>query len=46
LWCADRAAALLYTGLTMGVFFLLVGGCLFISEAYHRRKFKSRVYVD
>jgi hypothetical protein len=33
-------------GITFGVFFITLGGCLFVSEAYHRRRFKSRVYID
>lgn len=42
----DRAAALTFAGIAFGAFFMLFGACLFINEAYHRRKFGSRVYVD
>lgn len=42
----ERARLITSCGIIFGVVFIVFGGCLFINEAYHRRKFKSRVYVD
>lgn len=41
-----RAKLLTSCGIAFGCVFLLFGSCLFVNEAYHRRKFKSRVYID
>lgn len=43
---AARAKLLTWCGVAFGAVFMVFGGCLFVSEAYHRRKFKSRVYID
>lgn len=42
----NRAAFLSLVGLIVGIILVFMGTCLCINEAYFRRKFMRRVYVD
>ena len=42
----DRANMLISAGIAITVIFILVGVSIYVNEAYYRRKFLSRVYVD
>jgi hypothetical protein len=42
----ERASTLTSVGIALGVFFLLVGFSLWVSEMYHKKRFVSRVYID
>ncbi len=42
----DRAFALQIAGIILCMIFFITGMAIFINEAYHRRKFMARVYVD
>lgn len=42
----NRASVLTTTGIILGVIFMTIGIILYVSEDYHRRRFKARVYID
>jgi hypothetical protein len=42
----DRGQVLTLSGLITATLLVMMGSCLFINEAYQRRKFHSRVYID
>jgi len=44
--CIDRAATLIKVGIIFGCIFMVAGIMLFISEDYHRKRFRARVYID
>jgi hypothetical protein len=41
-----RAASLTYIGLAIGLFFILLGTCIYCGEQEKKRKFMKRVYID
>ena len=41
-----RAVAALKYGAALGVVLIIIGCCLLAYEAYHRRRFNQRVYID
>lgn len=42
----DRGNTITLAGVTTAVIFIVLGTFLFVNEAYHRRRFQRRVYVD
>lgn len=42
----ERAATLITVGVIFGCIFMVAGIMLFISEDYHRKRFRARVYID
>jgi hypothetical protein len=45
-WYSVRANLLSLAGIVLGTVFILLGTCLYINEAYYKRRFSERVYVD
>ncbi|RYH18501.1 hypothetical protein EON65_27145 [archaeon] len=41
-----RGSLLTIAGIVIGLILTILGSCLLTSELYHRRKFKTRVYID
>lgn len=45
-YTTERANTLILSGIVIGAGFVTMGIFLYINEAYYRRRFYSRVYVD
>lgn len=42
----ERGNVLTTAGIALGVLLIVLGGCFYISESHHSRRFYNRVYID